>query len=158
VRFVQIFLGGQPWDTHTGIKSALPAICRRTDKPAAALVKDLKQRGLLDTTLVHWGGEIGRLPVTEGNADASAGRDHNGQGFSIWLAGGGIKGGMTYGATDEVGHRAVENVVTPNDFQATALHLFGLDHNKLVYHANGREQRLIDGRSARIVKEILHSA
>jgi hypothetical protein len=158
VRFVQIFLGGQPWDTHTRIKSALPAICRRTDKPAAALVKDLKQRGLLDTTLVHWGGEIGRLPVTEGNADASAGRDHNGQGFSVWLAGGGIKGGMTYGATDEVGHRAVENVVTPNDFQATALHLFGLDHNRLVYHANGREQRLIDGRSARIVKEVLHSA
>ena len=155
VRFVQLFLGGQPWDTHTGIKSALPAICRRTDKPAAALVKDLKQRGLLDTTLVHWGGEIGRLPVTEGNADASAGRDHNGQGFSAWLAGGGIKGGMTYGATDEVGHRAVENVVTPNDFQATVLHLFGLDHNRLVYHANGREQRLIDGRNARIVKEII---
>jgi hypothetical protein len=158
VRFVQIFLGGQPWDTHTGIKSALPAICLRTDKPAAALVKDLKQRGLLDTTLVHWGGEIGRLPVTEGNTDASAGRDHNGQGFSTWLAGGGIKGGMTYGATDEVGHRAVENVVTPNDFQATVLHLFGLDHSRLVYHANGREQRLIDGRSARIVKEILHTA
>jgi hypothetical protein len=158
VRFVQIFLGGQPWDNHTGIKGALPAICRRTDKPAAALVKDLKQRGLLDTTLVHWGGEIGRLPVTEGNADGSAGRDHNGQGFSAWLAGGGIKGGMTYGATDEVGHRAVENVVTPNDFQATVLQLFGLDHNRLVYHANGREQRLIDGQKARIVREILHSA
>ncbi len=119
VRFVQIFLGGQPWDTHGGIRTALPAICRRTDKPAAALVKDLKQRGLLDTTLVHWGGEIGRLPVTEGKLDSTAGRDHNGQGFSLWLAGGGIKGGMTYGATDEVGHRAVENVVTPNDFQAT---------------------------------------
>jgi Protein of unknown function (DUF1501) len=158
VRFVQIFLGGQPWDTHTSIKSALPAICRRTDKPAAALVKDLKQRGLLDTTLVHWGGEIGRLPVTEGNADASAGRDHNGQGFSAWLAGGGIKGGMTFGATDEVGHRAVENIVTPNDFQATVLQLFGLDHNRLVYHANGREQRLIDGQKARIVKEVIHSA
>jgi len=158
VRFVQIFLGGQPWDTHTGIKNALPAICKRTDRPAAALVKDLKQRGLLDTTLVHWGGEIGRLPVTEGNGDASAGRDHNGQGFSSWLAGGGIKGGMTYGATDEVGHRAVENVVTPNDFQATILHLFGLDHGRLVYHANGREQRLIDGKNARIVKEILQRA
>ena len=158
VRFVQLFLGGQPWDTHTDIKTALPAICRRTDKPAAALVKDLKQRGLLDTTLVHWGGEIGRLPVTEGNLDATAGRDHNGQGFSIWLAGGGIKGGMTYGATDEVGHRAVENIVTPNDFQATVLHLFGLDHNRLVYHANGREQRLIDGRNARIVREILRSS
>ena len=92
-------------------------------------MKDLKQRGLLDTTLVHWGGEIGRLPVSEGDLDDTAGRDHNGQGFSIWLAGGGIKGGMTYGATDEVGHRAAENVVTPNDFQATLLHLLGLDHD-----------------------------
>jgi Protein of unknown function (DUF1501) len=155
VRFVQIFLGGQPWDTHTSIKSALPAICRRTDKPAAALVKDLKQRGLLETTLVHWGGEIGRLPVSEGKPDASAGRDHNGQGFTCWLAGGGIKGGNTYGATDEVGHRAVENVVTPNDFQATILHLFGLDHKRLIYHANGREQKLIDGQSARVVSELV---
>jgi hypothetical protein len=155
VRFVQIFLGGQPWDSHSTIRQSLPAICRRTDRPAAALVRDLKQRGLLDTTIVHWGGEIGRLPVSEGRLDASAGRDHNGQGFSIWLAGGGIKGGMTFGATDDVGHRAVENVVTPNDFQATLLHLFGLDHNRLVYHANGREQRLTDGRPARVVKEIL---
>ncbi len=155
VRFVQLFLGGQPWDNHSAIRSSLPAICRRTDRPAAALVADLKQRGLLDTTIVHWGGEIGRLPVSEGNLDASAGRDHNGQGFSIWLAGGGIKGGMTFGATDEVGHRAVENVVTPNDFQATILNLFGLDHTRLVYHASGREQRLTDGRAARVVKEIL---
>ena len=155
VRFVQLFLGGQPWDHHNSIRQALPAICRRTDRPAAALVTDLKQRGLLETTLVHWGGEIGRLPVSEGNLDASAGRDHNGQGFSIWLAGGGIRGGQTFGATDEVGHRAVENVVTPNDFQATILHLFGLDHNRLIYHANGREQRLTDGRPSRVVKEIL---
>src|SRR5262249_50588837 len=140
------------------IKTTLPAICRRTDRPAAALVKDLKQRGLLDSTLVHWGGEIGRLPVTEGNADASAGRDHNGQGLSIWLAGGGITPGMTYGASDEVGHRAVEHVVTPNNFQATVLHLFGLDHNRLVYHAGGRENRLIDSRNAQIVNEIIHSA
>jgi hypothetical protein len=158
VRFVQIFLGGQPWDNHNTIRQSLPEICRRTDRPAAALVTDLKQRGLLDTTLVHWGGEIGRLPVSEGNLDPSAGRDHNGQGFSIWLAGGGIKGGMTFGATDEVGHRAVENVVTPNDFQATILHLLGLDHTRLIYHAGGREQRLTDGRQARVVKEILRSA
>jgi Protein of unknown function (DUF1501) len=158
VRFVQIFLGGQPWDNHNTIRQGLPAICRRTDRPAAALVRDLKQRGLLDTTIVHWGGEIGRLPVSEGNLDASAGRDHNGQGFSIWLAGGGIKGGMTFGATDEVGHRAVDNVLTPNDFQATILRQFGLDHTRLVYHANGREQRLIDGRQARVVKEIVRNA
>src|SRR5262245_47549065 len=155
VRFVQLFLGGQPWDNHSSIRTTLPEICRRTDRPAAALVTDLKQRGLLETTIVHWGGEIGRLPVVEGALDAGAGRDHNGQGFSIWLAGGGIRGGMTYGATDEVGHRAVEDVVTPNDFQATLLHLFGLDHARLVYHANGREQRRTDGRPARVVREIL---
>jgi hypothetical protein len=157
VRFVQLFLGGQPWDNHNSIRTGLADICRRTDRPSAALVRDLKQRGLLDTTLVHWGGEIGRLPVSEGNLDASAGRDHNGQGFSIWMAGGGIKPGMAFGATDEVGHRAVDDVVTPNDFQATVLNLFGLDHNQLVYHANGREQRLTDGRKARIVGEILAS-
>ncbi len=155
VRFVQLFLGGQPWDNHNTIQKGLPDICRRTDRPAAALVKDLKQRGLLDTTIVHWGGEIGRLPVCEGTLDSTAGRDHNGQGFTAWLAGGGFKGGMTFGATDEVGHRAVENVVTPNDFQATILHLLGLDHEHLVYHANGREQRLTDGRPARVVREIL---
>jgi Protein of unknown function (DUF1501) len=155
VRFVQLFLGGQPWDTHVDIRRTLPDICKRTDKPSAALVKDLKQRGLLDSTLVHWGGEIGRLPVCEGDLSDKVGRDHNGQGFSIWLAGGGIKGGMTYGATDEVGHRAAVNVVTPNDYQATVLHLLGLDHNKLVYHNNGREQRLTDGRPARLIKEIL---
>ncbi len=155
VRFVQLFLGGQPWDTHNSIRTGLPAICRRTDQPSAALVLDLKQRGLLDSTIVHWGGEIGRLPVCEGEMNATAGRDHNGQGFSCWLAGGGIKGGMTYGNTDEVGHKAAENVVTPNDFQATLLHLLGLDHSKLVYHHAGKAQRLTDGRTARVVKEIL---
>jgi len=155
VRFVQLFLGGQPWDSHTNIRTGLPSICRRTDRPAAALVKDLKQRGLLDTTIVHWGGEIGRLPVSEGEMNDTSGRDHNGQGFSIWLAGGGIKGGMVYGATDEVGHKAAENVVTPNDYQATILHLLGLDHSRVIYHQNGREQRLTDNRPARVVKEIL---
>lgn len=98
VRFVQLFLAGQPWDNHSSIGTSLPAICQRVDKPSAALVTDLKQRGLLDSTIVHWGGEIGRLPVTQVMGDqASAGRDHNGQGFSTWLAGGGIKGGMTWG-------------------------------------------------------------
>ncbi|HTU21486.1 MAG TPA: DUF1501 domain-containing protein [Gemmataceae bacterium] len=155
VRFVQLFLGGQPWDNHNTIAKTLPDICRRTDQPAAALVTDLKQRGLLETTIVHWGGEIGRLPVCEGELNAKAGRDHNGQGFSIWLTGGGIKGGMVHGATDEVGHKAADNVVTPNDYQATILHLLGLDHTQLVYHSNGREQRLTDGRPARVVQEIL---
>ena len=153
VRFVQLFLGGQPWDTHTHIRDGLPAICRRTDRPSAALVTDLKQRGLLDTTVVHWGGEIGRLPVTEGDA-AQAGRDHNGQGFSMWVAGGGFQPGMTYGETDEFGHRAVKDVVTPNDFQATLLHLFGLDHKQLSYLHGGREQQITAGREARVVREI----
>ena len=93
--------------------------------------------------------------MCEGELNPQAGRDHNGQGFSIWLAGGGIKGGMTYGATDEVGHRAAENVVTPNDYQATLLHLLGLDHSRLLYHAGGREQRLTDGQPARVVRDIL---
>jgi len=155
VRFVQMFLGGQPWDNHTTIKDGLPAICRRTDQPAAALVTDLKRLGMLDTTLVHWGGEIGRLPVCEGALDANAGRDHNGQGFSIWMAGGGIKGGMTYGNTDDVGHRAVDNVVNPNDFQATVLHLMGINHERLEFHANGRVSRLIDGKKAHVLQEIL---
>lgn len=154
VRFVQLFLGGQPWDTHSDIRKNLPAICRRTDQPAAALVTDLKRRGLLDTTLVHWGGEIGRLPVTEGDFN-TGGRDHNGQGFSTWLAGGGIRGGMTFGATDEFGHRAVENIVTANDYQATLLHLFGFDHSKLSYLHNGQEQQLTAKRECRVVREIL---
>lgn len=156
VRFVQLFLGGQPWDNHNNIKKSLAGICQRTDQPSAALVKDLKQRGLLDTTLVHWGGEIGRLPVTENHGSPeSVGRDHNGQGFSTWLAGGGIRGGMTYGATDEFGHKAVENVVTPNDYQATILRQFGLDHSKLAYYHNGQEQHLTAGRPSRVVHDIL---
>jgi hypothetical protein len=154
VRFVQLFLGGQPWDNHGDIRSTLPQICRRTDKPAAALVKDLKSRGLLETTLVHWGGEIGRLPVTEGDGD-KCGRDHNGQGFSMWLAGGGIKGGITYGETDEFGHRAAVNKVSPNDYQATLLHLFGMDHSRLAFHYNGQEQKLTDNRPCRVVTELL---
>jgi hypothetical protein len=119
-------------------------------------VKDLKQRGMLDTTIVHWGGEIGRLPVTQDQGDPQKhGRDHNGQGFSIWLAGGGIKPGTVYGGTDEFGHRAVENIVTPNDYQATLLHLFGLDWRTVIYHYNGQEQILTAGRDARVVHEIV---
>lgn len=156
VRFVQLFLNGQPWDNHSNLITALPAVCQRTDKPAAALVKDLKQRGMLDEVIVHWGGEIGRLPVTQDQGDPKKhGRDHNGQGFSIWLAGGGIKPGVTYGATDEFGHRAVENVVTPNDYQATLLHLFGLKWEELVFLHNGQEQIVTAGRKARVVEEIL---
>lgn len=157
VRFVQLFHAGQPWDNHNSIATGLPAICRKTDQPSAALVKDLKQRGMLDSTIVHWGGEIGRLPVTENDSGepANAGRDHNGQGFSIWMAGGGIKGGMTYGETDEVGHKAVTNIVTPNDYQATLLHQFGIDHEQLTYKHSGQDQQITNKRAARVVKEIL---
>jgi hypothetical protein len=156
VRFVQLFHSGQPWDNHSKIKSSLSDICRKTDKPVAALVADLKQRGMLDSTLVHWGGEIGRLPVTQDHGTPeSAGRDHNGQGFSVWLAGGGIRGGMTFGATDEFGHKAVENVVTPNDFQATILHLFGLQWDKVVYPYNNQQQIVTANRPARVVSEIV---
>jgi len=155
VRFVQIFLHFQPWDHHSNLFTGLPAMCQSTDQPSAALVADLKARGLLDSTIVHWGGEIGRLPVSEGNFDSQAGRDHNGQGFSIWLAGGGFRGGMAFGQTDEFGHKAVENIVTPNDYQATVLHQLGIDHQKLVYQHAGREQTLVDGRPARVVREVL---
>lgn len=156
VRFVQLFLAGQPWDNHSNLGTSLPAVCRRTDKPSAALVTDLKQRGMLDETIVHWGGEIGRLPVTQNQGSPEKhGRDHNGQGFSIWLAGGGFKPGMTYGATDEFGHRAVENVVTPNDYQATLLRQFGLDVNELIFPYNGQVQNITAGRKARVVNEIL---
>ena len=159
VRFVQLFVNGQIWDNHENIKANLADCCRKTDRPSAALVKDLKARGLLDTTIVHWGGEIGRLPVTENHGPAEkAGRDHNGQGFSSWVAGGGFKGGMTYGETDEFGHKAVIDPVSPNDYHATLMHLFGLDHSALTYHQNGQGQRLTDGKPCRVVKEILRHA
>jgi len=153
VRVVQLFLPFQPWDHHTGIRNNLPEVCRKTDKPSAGLVKDLKARGLLDSTLVHWGGEFGRLPVCEGNP-TNGGRDHNGQGFSLWLAGGGVRPGTTYGETCDFGHRAMVDKVSHHDFQATLLHLFGLDHDKLTFLYNGREQKLTDDQSCRVVHEI----
>jgi hypothetical protein len=156
VRFVQVFTANQFWDHHGSIRSALPAACRKTDRPAAALVTDLQSRGLLETTLVCWGGEMGRLPVIQNDAGADkVGRDHNTYGFTMWLAGGGIKGGCVYGATDEFGHHAVTDVVTQHDLHATLLHLFGLDPARLVYRRNGREQSLLDGKPHRVVKEIL---
>ncbi|RMG33600.1 MAG: DUF1501 domain-containing protein [Planctomycetota bacterium] len=158
VRFIQIFTQNQFWDHHGSIISRLPAACRKVDKPAAALLYDLKARGLLDTTIVHWGGEMGRLPVIQNDAGrAKVGRDHNTYGFSMWLAGGGFKRGCVYGVTDEFGHKAVENVVNHYDYHATVLHLFGLDHQRLVFKQNGREQSLIDGQPARIVHDILEA-
>lgn len=156
VRFVQLFHSNQPWDNHSSIFKTLPDICKKTDKPVAGLVQDLKQRGLLDSTLVHWGGEIGRLPVTqEHGSPEKAGRDHNGQGFSIWMAGGGIKPGLVYGKTDDFGHKAIENVVTPNDFQATVMHLFGLNWEEVTYPYNNQLQIVTAKRAAKVVKDIL---
>ena len=156
VRFVQVFTSNQQWDNHGNIRTGLPAACKKTDKPAAALVADLKERGLLDSTLVVWGGEMGRLPVVQNDAGAAkVGRDHNTYGFTYWLAGGGIKGGMTHGATDEWGHHAVEDKVSPHDFHATLLHLFGLDARKLTYLRGTQELSLLDGHAGRVVKELL---
>jgi hypothetical protein len=155
VRFVQICTGNQTWDHHNSIRKLLPDICQKTDKPSAALVTDLKSRGLLDSTLVHWGGEMGRLPVIQNDDGERVGRDHNTYGFSMWLAGGGVKGGCVYGETDEFGHKAVKDVVTHSDYHATLLRLFGLDAEKLVYQRNGMEQSLLDKQPARIVHDII---
>jgi Protein of unknown function (DUF1501) len=155
VRFVQVFTSNQFWDHHGAIRTALPAACKKTDRPAAALVKDLKQRGLLDSTLVMWGGEMGRLPVIQNDAGPNQiGRDHNTYGFSMWFAGGGMKGGMVYGATDEFGHHAVENKVSHHDLHATLLHLFGLDARKLTYTRGNQELTLLDGREGRVLREL----
>ncbi len=153
VRFVQLFHGGQPWDTHRENAKSLRSLCAQTDQPSAALVRDLKQRGLLDETIVLWTGEFGRLPVSE----SGDGRDHNRHGFSLWLAGGGFKPGHVHGATDEFGYKAVEQVVTVHDLQATLLHALGIDHRKLTYPHEGRLDSLTDAEvtKARIVPALL---
>lgn len=141
VRFTQVYYGnGQPWDTHANHTSATRQLCMNIDQPVAALLTDLKQRGMLDDTLVVWGGEFGRTPTTE-NTD---GRDHNPWGFTVWMAGGGVRGGMTYGATDPFGFRAIENKVHVHDLHATILHLMGFDHERLTYRHAGRDYRLTD--------------
>ncbi|MDF1859716.1 MAG: DUF1501 domain-containing protein [Verrucomicrobiales bacterium] len=161
VRFVSVFTGNQTWDNHTSILTSLPAACRYVDKPAAALVTDLKQRGLLDSTVVHWGGEMGRLPVIQNRAGAKkgdrskVGRDHNTYGFSMWVAGGGFKAGHIHGATDEFGHKAVEDVVNHYDYHATLLHLFGLDPKELTFKRNGQDQSLIQNPEAKLVEGLL---
>jgi hypothetical protein len=141
VRFVQVFPGpGQPWDTHAKLKTDLPRICAKTDQPTAALIKDLKSRGLLDRTIVMWGGEFGRLPTTQ-NSD---GRDHNRNAFSLVFAGGGFKQGFVHGETDEFGYKATVNRVSVPNLQATLLYLLGLDHLKLRYPHAGREETATD--------------
>jgi len=156
VRFVQLFTGNQTWDHHQSILSGLPAACKYVDKPAAALVADLKARGMLDSTIVHWGGEMGRLPVVQyDGAKAKMGRDHNTNGFSMWVAGGGFKAGMMYGATDEFGHKAVQDVVKHHDYHATVLQLFGLDHARLTFKRNGADVSLTDNQGGRVISEVL---
>lgn len=151
VRFVQVYYGnGQPWDTHSGHDKTVRKLAADVDRPIAALLSDLKQRGLLDETLVIWGGEFGRTPTSE-NGD---GRDHNHHGFSMWMAGGGVRGGMTYGETDDFGFKAVSDKVHIHDLHATILHLLGLDHERLTYRHAGRDYRLTDV-YGRVVHDIL---
>jgi hypothetical protein len=140
VRFVQLYLHGQPWDTHEKNAQKLKDLCLMTDQPSAALVLDLKRRGLLDSTVVLWSGEFGRLPIAQGKD----GRDHNRQGFSLWVAGGGFKKGYVHGATDEFGGKSVENKVRVYDLHATLLHVLGLNHNKLTFPHEGRLDTLTD--------------
>ncbi|MBI3880102.1 MAG: DUF1501 domain-containing protein [Verrucomicrobia bacterium] len=155
VRFINIYNEG--WDAHSDVIGNLKTNCGKTDKAAAALVRDLKQRGLLDDTLVMWGGEFGRTPMVETNASLgrSLGRDHHPQAFTIWMAGGGIRPGLTYGATDELGFHVVENPVHVRDLQATILHQLGFDHEKLSFHFQGLDFRLTGVEPANVVKEIL---
>ncbi len=154
VRFVQLFLEEQPWDSHVDLEDNHRAICERTDKPVAGLLRDLKQRGLLDSTLVVWGGEFGRTPTAQKTGNLFTGRDHNMQAFSSWLAGGGTLGGLTYGQTDEFGHAVVENPVSVHDFHATILHLLGLDPHKLHFLRNGLEERLTGVEPPRVVTDL----
>ncbi|WP_010584626.1 DUF1501 domain-containing protein [Schlesneria paludicola] len=153
VRFVQIFMSGQPWDTHSKNAESLTKLCARTDQPSAALVMDLKQRGLLDDTIVMWTGEFGRLPISQG----TDGRDHNRRAFSLWLAGGGFKAGHIHGTTDDFGYASVTDVVNVHDLHATLLHNLGLDHRQLTHHHEGRDASLTDAdvTKANIVKELL---
>jgi hypothetical protein len=152
VRFVQVWAGG--WDHHEDLEDRLRQSASEIDQPAAALLTDLKQRGLLESTLVIWGGEFGRTVTRDRNGNDNPGRDHNNRAFSLWLAGGGTKGGTVYGATDEFGARAVENKVHVHDLHATILHLLGFDHERLTYRHNGRDFRLTDN-NGRVVKEVI---
>jgi uncharacterized protein (DUF1501 family) len=151
VRFVQLYSGDTAgWDAHEDVETNHATMCMRTDRPIAGLLTDLKRRGLFESTLVIWGGEFGRMPMSE----QGKGRDHNPHGFSYWLAGAGIKGGTIHGATDAVGLRAEVDRVHVHDLHATILHLMGLDHTRLTFPHNGREERLTDT-AGTVVRSIL---
>jgi uncharacterized protein (DUF1501 family) len=151
VRFVQVFMAGAPWDTHFNNRAMTRSCCEQTDLPIGGLLTDLKQRGLLGSTLVIWGGEFGRTPSGQGRD----GRDHHPFGFSVWLAGGGIKGGQVLGATDELGYKAVVDPCSTADLHATVLHLMGLDYQRLTFDRNGRHERLTDTLPAKTMTRIL---
>jgi hypothetical protein len=142
VRFVQLY--DADWDHHSGVFTALPAKCRTVDQPMTALIRDLKQRGLLDETLIVWGSEFGRTPMMQGAAGANPGRDHHKDAFCVWLAGGGVKGGVTHGRTDDLGYHPVADAMHVRDFHATLLHLLGLDHERVTFRYQGRPFRLTD--------------
>jgi uncharacterized protein (DUF1501 family) len=144
VRFVNIY--HEVWDHHSDVQGGLKSACAQTDRASAALVKDLKQRGMLEDTLVIWGGEFGRTPMVESSAalGRANGRDHHPQAYTIWMAGGGIKPGITYGGTDEMGFHVVKDPVHTHDLQATILHCLGIDHTRLTYRFQGRDYRLTD--------------
>ncbi|VTR97217.1 protein containing duf1501 : Uncharacterized protein OS=Planctomyces brasiliensis (strain ATCC 49424 / DSM 5305 / JCM 21570 / NBRC 103401 / IFAM 1448) GN=Plabr_0140 PE=4 SV=1: DUF1501 [Gemmata massiliana] len=151
VRFVQVYCGaGSQWDAHSDIEGNHTKMCSRSDQPSAALIRDLKQRGMLDDTLVIWGGEFGRTPMSEG----ASGRDHNPYGFSMVMAGGGVKGGCVHGTTDEFGLYGIDGRVHVHDFHATILHLLGFDHTKLTFFHNGKDERLTDVKG-KLIQEIL---
>src|SRR6187549_1258722 len=152
VRFVQVWAGG--WDHHTDVKGNLIKQAGDVDQPIGALLKDLKQRGMLDDTLVVWGGEFGRTPRHDKGARGEPGRDHHHRAFCSWMAGGGIKGGQVYGATDDFGYDVVEDKVHVHDLHATILHQLGFDHEKLTYRYNGRDFRLTDV-YGNVVKELV---
>jgi uncharacterized protein (DUF1501 family) len=149
VRFVQLF--HESWDQHGNLKSGIAKNCKDTDQACAALLKDLKQQGMLEDTLVIWGGEFGRTPMVQGGSD---GRDHHPNSFSMWLAGGGIKGGVTHGSTDDLGFNVAENPVHVHDLHATILHLLGFNHKQLTHRFQGRDYRLTDVHG-KIVRDII---
>ncbi|MFN0195742.1 MAG: DUF1501 domain-containing protein [Planctomycetaceae bacterium] len=153
VRYVQVFTSTQQWDHHGSILTSLPSACKKTDKPSAALIKDLKCRGLLDSTVVHWGGEMGRLPVIQN--EKNIGRDHNTFGFSMWVAGGGFKSGHVHGETDEFGHKAVTDTVNHYDYHATLQYLFGLEPAQFFFKRPNGQGTLLDGQPGQIVSQIL---
>jgi len=155
VRYVQIFLEEQPWDSHVDLASNHRAVCERTDQPVAGLLKDLKRSGLLDSTLVIWGGEFGRTPTSQRSGKIYTGRDHNMQAFTSWMAGGGVKGGLSYGKTDDFGHQVVENPVSVHDYHATILHLLGLHHQDLFFPRSGLDERLTGVSPPRVVHELI---